>query len=70
MAVASDTRHWPVVSKPHEGWRVAPNLTEYEQARRFFSWDAARERLEGLPDGGGLNIAHEAVDCHAPIRGG
>lgn len=26
-------------------------------------WDAARSRLEGLP-GGGLNIAHEAVDRH------
>lgn len=26
-------------------------------------WDAARLRLEGLPDGG-LNIAHEAVDRH------
>ena len=26
-------------------------------------WDAARARLEGLP-GGGLNIAHEAVDRH------
>ncbi|WP_431299253.1 acetate--CoA ligase [Tabrizicola sp. BL-A-41-H6] len=26
-------------------------------------WDAARARLEGLPDGG-LNIAHEAVDRH------
>jgi acetyl-CoA synthetase len=26
-------------------------------------WDAARARLDGLPDGG-LNIAHEAVDRH------
>lgn len=26
-------------------------------------WEAARKRLEGLP-GGGLNIAHEAVDRH------
>lgn len=26
-------------------------------------WDAARARLEGLP-GGGLNIAHEAMDRH------
>jgi acetyl-CoA synthetase len=26
-------------------------------------WDAARSRLQGLP-GGGLNIAHEAVDRH------
>ncbi len=28
-----------------------------------FSWDAARATLDGLP-GGGLNIAHEAVDRH------
>jgi acetyl-CoA synthetase len=28
------------------------------------SWDEARARLDGLP-GGGLNIAHEAVDRHA-----
>jgi acyl-coenzyme A synthetase/AMP-(fatty) acid ligase len=35
---------------------VAPNLP--------IDWDTARRRLEGLP-GGGLNIAHEAVDRHA-----
>jgi len=27
-------------------------------------WEAAREGLDGLPDAGGLNIAHEAVDRH------
>ncbi len=27
-------------------------------------WDAARGELDGLPDGRGLNIAHEAVDRH------
>ena len=32
-------------------------------ARRSF-WDEARGWLDGLPDGGGLNIAHEAVDRH------
>ena len=34
-----------------------------------FSWTAERARLDGLP-GGGLNIAHEAVDRHAagPLR--
>ena len=36
--------------------RVAPNAP--------MCWDAARRALEGLP-GGGLNIAHEAVDRHA-----
>ncbi len=27
-------------------------------------WAAARAELDGLPDGQGLNIAHEAVDRH------
>jgi len=30
-----------------------------------FSWERARALLDGLPDGRGLNIAHEAVDRHA-----
>jgi acetyl-CoA synthetase len=46
---------------PAEG--VAPNLRDYDQARAEFSWEKARRRLDGLP-GGGLNIAHEAVDRH------
>ena len=36
----------------------------YEQLRRTFTWDRARRDLSGLPDGGGLNIAYEAVDRH------
>jgi acetyl-CoA synthetase len=44
---------------------VAPNLAEYAAARRAFSWATARAELDGLPDGAGLNIAHEAVDRHA-----
>ena len=30
-----------------------------------FSWERARALLDGLPNGRGLNIAHEAVDRHA-----
>ena len=41
---------------------VTPNVVDYEAFRRGFRWDDARARLSGLPDGGGLNIAHEAVD--------
>jgi len=37
------------------------NLKDYEEERRSFTWEAARALLDGLP-GGGLNIAHEAVD--------
>jgi acetyl-CoA synthetase len=42
----------------------SPNLASYGAARAEFSWQAARAQLDGLP-GGGLNIAHEAVDRHA-----
>jgi acetyl-CoA synthetase len=41
-----------------------PNLVDYQAACCDFSWDAARARLDGLPGGRGLNIAHEAVDRH------
>jgi len=40
------------------------NLGHYEEACASFSWLRARSLLDGLP-GGGLNIAHEAVDRHA-----
>ena len=43
----------------------APNMPDYERARREFSWTAARSLLTGLPFSRGLNIAHEAVDRHA-----
>ena len=44
---------------------VTPNMPSYEEARASFSWEHARLALDGLPDGKGLNIAHEAVDRHA-----
>ncbi|HEU4367513.1 MAG TPA: acetate--CoA ligase [Methylomirabilota bacterium] len=44
---------------------VAPNLADYERVRAAFTWAAARAELDGLPEGRGLNIAHEAVDRHA-----
>ena len=43
---------------------VTPNLVSWHQARACFSWQEARAALDGLP-GGGINIAHEAVDRHA-----
>ena len=39
------------------------NLLDYEECAKTFSWAQARALLDGLP-GGGLNIAHEAVDRH------
>lgn len=44
---------------------VVPNVLDYAAARATLSWAAARESLDGLPGGRGLNIAHEAVDRHA-----
>jgi len=56
---------WEPIIKSSPRGGVAPNLRNYEQARATFSWEEARRELEGLPGGGGLNIAHEAVDRHA-----
>ncbi|MGW0748145.1 acetate--CoA ligase [Streptomyces sp. NPDC002587] len=43
---------------------VTPHLADYERVCSEFTWSQARAALAGLP-GGGLNIAHEAVDRHA-----
>ncbi|MFX1820594.1 acetate--CoA ligase [Pseudarthrobacter sp. CC4] len=55
---------WQRIPKDVQGFPVRPNLQDYETACRQFSWDDARRALSGLR-GGGLNIAHEAVDRHA-----
>ena len=44
---------------------LPPNLSDYAAGCARFTWADARRALDGLPDGGGLNIAHEAVDRHA-----
>jgi acetyl-CoA synthetase len=56
-------RSIPILKAP-ETSAVAPNLLDYADARKTFSWSSSRQTLAGLP-GGGLNIAHEAVDRHA-----
>ncbi|MGE0679368.1 MAG: acetate--CoA ligase [Candidatus Binatia bacterium] len=56
---------WQTITKPQTGWVVTPNLVNYEKTRAAFSWEEARRALTGLPNGQGLNIAHEAVDRHA-----
>lgn len=55
---------WPRIPKDIQTFPFAPNLADYPSVCRAFSWDSARRALSGLP-GGGLNIAHEAVDRHA-----
>ncbi|MFN0314037.1 MAG: acetate--CoA ligase [Burkholderiales bacterium] len=49
---------------------VRPNLPDYQAAYERFTWSGAREALSGLPRGGGLNIAHEAVVRRALANGG
>ncbi|MEN9315263.1 MAG: hypothetical protein RIS35_1656 [Pseudomonadota bacterium] len=53
-----------LIRKTGQDLRLLPNLTDYDAERAAFSWSRAAEALQGLP-GGGLNIAHEAVDRHA-----
>jgi acetyl-CoA synthetase len=43
---------------------AAPSLSDYEEECASFSWEAAREELDGLPGGRGLNIAYEAIGRH------
>jgi acetyl-CoA synthetase len=55
----------PAIVKDLAKFRHHPNLVDYAAARAVFDWGKARLFLDGLPDGRGLNIAHEAVDRHA-----
>jgi acetyl-CoA synthetase len=56
---------WQTINKSTEQGGVKHNLLSYEDARRAFSWEGARQELSGLPHGKGLNIAYEAIDRHA-----
>ncbi|MDX3633437.1 MULTISPECIES: acetate--CoA ligase [Streptomyces] len=55
--------HWETIHKDTAP-DVIPNLADYDRIRSDFTWSLARTALAGQP-GGGLNIAHEAVDRHA-----
>jgi acetyl-CoA synthetase len=55
---------WQPIRKKPNDQHPAPNLGEYSEVCSGFSWETIRRELAGLP-GGGLNIAHEAVDRHA-----
>jgi acetyl-CoA synthetase len=62
-----------VIAKPGiaagAGRDAQPNMVDYAATCASFAWDAVRAELDGLP-GGGLNIAHEAVDRHANTERG
>src|SRR3972149_583886 len=53
-----------VISKAASRGRVTPSLDDYARVEAGFSWENAARGLSGLP-GGGINIAHEAVDRQA-----
>jgi len=54
---------WAPIHKTEAAIEAA-NMPDYEAERRRFTWEQARAELAGLPEGRGLNIAHEAVDRH------
>ncbi|HWO94343.1 MAG TPA: acetate--CoA ligase [Dehalococcoidia bacterium] len=61
---------YETIEKPRlEAFAVRPNLYDYDAQRASFSWEQIRQELVGLP-GGGLNVAHEAIDRHlkTPLR--
>jgi acetyl-CoA synthetase len=45
--------------------KTTHHLLDYEKVQATFSWGTVARELDGLPNGKGLNIAHEAVDRHA-----
>jgi acetyl-CoA synthetase len=53
---------WPTIIKDKQT-RASANAPDFDALRESFTWDDARQLLDGLP-GGGLNIAHEALDRH------
>ncbi|MDO8674215.1 MAG: acetate--CoA ligase [Dehalococcoidia bacterium] len=56
---------YAIIRKPQPAeTETKPNLTDYAAARKEFDWDQASGLLDGLA-GGGLNLAHEAIDRHA-----
>ncbi|MFI1705212.1 acetate--CoA ligase [Streptomyces griseoruber] len=60
--------HWDTIPKDTDP-AVPPRLADYDLTRSAFTWSQARSELAGLP-GGGLNMAHEAVDRHAASGAG
>lgn len=56
---------YPEIKKPPiSQFTIKPNLDHYDDITRAFTWDQMKHNLDGLP-GGGLNLAHEAIDRHA-----
>lgn len=45
--------------------KVAPNMADYEQTYKDFSWEKAEKELVDFFDDGTLNIAYNCIDRHA-----
>lgn len=56
---------WTTIIKSRREWDVVPHLSDYKTSCSHFSWEQARQELDGLPQQQGLNIAYEAVGRHA-----
>jgi acetyl-CoA synthetase len=52
------------ITKQVSALEVRPHLLDYEATVASFKWESAGQCLDGLPGGGGLNIAYEALDRH------
>ncbi|WNZ48364.1 acetate--CoA ligase [Leptolyngbya boryana CZ1] len=53
---------WSPIEKSFKNWRVKPNLQNYEETRRVFSWAEIDAELKATIEG--LNIADIAIDRH------
>lgn len=51
--------NWPAILKPQVSGKATPDLCDYARTCAGFSWEQAREELDGLPDRRGLNIASQ-----------
>ncbi|HEX9906952.1 MAG TPA: AMP-binding protein, partial [Thermoplasmata archaeon] len=56
--------HTQIVKKDPSGFRLKPNLQDFEQLRKTFKWSDAEKMVDWFPDGK-INGAYNAVDRHA-----
>ena len=55
----------PIVKPALDQFPVPPNLDDWQTRRASHTWEDVHTELDGLPNSGGINIAHEAIDRHA-----
>ena len=65
MTLGGEKQRYATIRKDLSLMNPRPNMIDYVRTKATFDWNGARSLLEGLPDGKGMNIAHEAVDRHA-----